>query len=79
MTQIGGCIEVDMFSKDVDSDGHPVALSFREVLEEVAREYGCELTHFEVHQGTISFSFDDDILMTEILRILQKSDGEPTD
>jgi len=79
MAHIQGCIEVDMFSQDVDSDGHPVALSFREVLEEVAKEYGCELTHFEVHQGTVSFSFDNDGLMTQILQILQNSEGEPAE
>ncbi|MFZ0447913.1 MAG: hypothetical protein WAL98_01605 [Desulfatiglandaceae bacterium] len=78
MTQVRGCIEVDMFSDDVDSDGHPIALSFKEVLEDVAEEYGCELTHFEVHQGTVSFSFDDEKLMTQILRILQTSHWEPT-
>jgi hypothetical protein len=79
MTQTGGCIEVDMFSEDIDGDGHPVALSFREVLEEVAEEYGCALTHFEVHRGTVSFSFDDDGLMARILRILHTSEGAPTD
>ncbi len=79
MPHIRGCIEVDMFSQDVDSDGHPVALSFREVLEEVAEEYGCELTHFEVKQGKVSFSFNNDGLMTQILQILQSSEGVPTD
>ena len=76
MTQSDGCIEVDMFSKDVDSDVHPIALSFREVLEEVAEEHSCELTYFEVRQGTVSFSFDNDRLMARILQILQDSDKE---
>ncbi len=78
MTQARGFIEVDMFSEDVDSKGHPIALSFREVLEEVAGEYGCGLTHFEVNEGTVSFSFDDDRLMAQILQILHNFEKEPT-
>jgi len=65
-----GIIEVDMFSKDVDSPEHPVADSFRELLQEVAQQYGCRLTSFDVEHGTAMFSFDDDALTAEILKIL---------
>ena len=65
-----GIIEVDMFPKDVDSPGHPVAESFRELLEEVAEEFGCKILSFEVRRGTVSFSFDNDELTAEILKVL---------
>jgi len=41
------------------------------VLEGVAEEYDCELLSFDIDQGTVTFSFDSDELMAEILRILQ--------
>jgi hypothetical protein len=65
-----GVIEVDMFDRDVDDPGHPVAASFRDLLEEVAEEYKCKLTNFEVSHGMVSFSFNDDELTAEILKIL---------
>lgn len=65
-----GVIEVEMFSEDVDDPEHPVAESFRELLEEVAEEYECHLESFEVSHGTVSFSFDSDELTANILRIL---------
>lgn len=65
-----GVIEVEMFSEDVDDPGHPVAESFRELLEEVAEEYECRLELFEVSRGTVSFSFDSDELTANILKIL---------
>jgi hypothetical protein len=67
-----GIIEVDMFSEDVDSPKHAVAESFKELLEEVAGQYNCHLSHFDVQHGTVSFSFDDDQLTAKILKILQK-------
>ena len=66
-----GVIEVDLFSEDVNSPRHPKAVRFREMLETVADEYECTLLTFEVEQGTVSFSFDDDVLTAEILRVLQ--------
>ena len=65
-----GIIEVEMFDRDVDDPEHPVAASFKELLEEVAEEYKCRLESFEVSHGTVSFSFDDDELTAEILKIL---------
>jgi hypothetical protein len=65
-----GIIEVEMFSKDVDDPGHPVAESFKDLLEEVAAEYECRLESFEVSHGTVSFSFDNDELTAQILKIL---------
>jgi hypothetical protein len=65
-----GVIEVDMFPEDVDGPEHPVAESFRELLEEVAEEYECRLESFEVSHGTVSFSFDSDELTANILKIL---------
>jgi len=65
-----GYVEVDLFEKDVDTLDHPLVKSFKLLLEEVAEEYDCRLTSFQVDQGTVTFSFDDDVLMTEIIRIL---------
>ena len=67
-----GVIEVEMFSKDVDDAEHPVAESFRELLEQVASEYDCHLESFEVSHGTVTFSFDNDELEAEILKILDE-------
>ena len=66
-----GIIEVDMFSADVDSADHPEAVKFRELLEQVAKEYDCNLLSFKIDQGTATFSFDSDELTAEILKILQ--------
>jgi hypothetical protein len=66
-----GIIEVEMFSEDVDSPEHAMAESFKELLEEVAEQYECHLTHFDVQRGVVSFSFDDDGLTGKILKILQ--------
>jgi|WetSurMetagenome_2_1015567.scaffolds.fasta_scaffold987070_1 hypothetical protein len=67
-----GIIEVEMFSEDVDDLDHPVAQSFRELLEEVAEEYECHLESFEISRGTVSFSFDNDELEAEILKLLDE-------
>ena len=66
-----GIIEVEMFSADVDSTEHPVAESFKELLEEIAEQYRCRLVYFDVQGGMVSFSFDNDELTAEILKILQ--------
>ena len=67
-----GIIEVDLFPEDVDSLDHPEVVKFRKLLEEVANDYDCSLTSFHIDQGTVSFSFDNDELDAEILRILQE-------
>ena len=69
-----GIIEVDMFSQDVNDPQHPVAESFRELLDEVADQYGCNLLSFSVQRGVVSFSFDNDELMADIVKILQVDD-----
>ena len=66
-----GIIEVDMFSSDVNSPQHPVAESFKELLTEVAEQYDCTLLTFDVQRGVVSFSFDNDELMADIIRILR--------
>jgi len=66
-----GIIEVDMFLEDVDDLDHPKVMKFRELLEEVARDYNCHLLSFHIDHGTVSFSFDDDELMAKILKIIQ--------
>jgi hypothetical protein len=71
-----GIIEVDMFSEDVDSPEHTVAASFKDLLEDVAEQYKCHLTHFDVQRGMVSFSFDDDQLTAKILKILQIGEGD---
>ena len=65
-------IEVDLFPEEVNSETHPDALRFKEVLLQVAVEYNCCLTSFEVNRGTVIFSFDSDTLMAEIIKILQR-------
>ena len=67
-----GIIEVDLFSEDVDSLDHPEVVEFRKLLQEVADDYDCNLISFDVEHGTVSFSFDNDELDAEILRILQE-------
>jgi hypothetical protein len=67
-----GIIEVDLFSEDVDSLDHPEVVKLRKLLEEVADDYDCNLTSFDIDHGTVSFSFDNDELDAEILRILQE-------
>ena len=66
-----GLIEVDLFSMDVNDLDHPEVIGLRELLEDVALEYHCRLVYFDVHQGTVAFSFDSDTLMAEILKILR--------
>ncbi|MDZ7698421.1 MAG: hypothetical protein U5R49_16355 [Deltaproteobacteria bacterium] len=63
--------EVEMFPSDVDSASHPYADQFRDMLEDVAREYDCQLVSFDVHKGTVNFSFDSNELTAEILRLIQ--------
>lgn len=71
-------IEIDMFPKEVDSPDHWEVVHFKGMLEEVADDYGCELVSFKIDHGTVSFSFDSDVLMAEIIQILQNgSQGEP--
>lgn len=65
-----GIIEIDMFSKDVNDPQHPVAESFQELLVEVAEQYGCNLLSFSVNRGVVSFSFDNEELMADIIKIL---------
>ena len=73
-----GLIEVDMFSKDVNDLEHPEVIGLRELLEDVALEYHCRLVFFDVYQGTVTFSFDSDTLMAEILKILRNdSESKP--
>lgn len=67
-----GVIEVDLFSEEVDSEDHPEAAQFKEMLEEAAADHECELMSFEVNKGTVSFSFDDDVLTAKILNILHE-------
>lgn len=66
-----GVIEVDMFSPDVNNNQHPVAESFKELLVDVAEQYGCNLLTFQVQRGVVSFSFDNDTLMADIIKILR--------
>ena len=65
-----GVIEVEMFPEEVNDPEHPMAESFRELLQEVAEEYECRLETFEVSHGTVSFSFDSDELTASILKLL---------
>ncbi len=66
-----GYIEIDMFSKDVNSLADPQVIHFKHVLLEVAEQYDCFLMTFEINNGTVTFSFNSDKLTAEILTILQ--------
>jgi hypothetical protein len=69
-----GVIEVDMFSEDVNSKDHPEAVKFRLLLEQVADDHNCNLLSFDIDHGTVSFSFDNDELTGEILKVLQNGE-----
>ncbi len=73
MKKSPGSFEVDLFPAEVDSPDHPYAAQFKEMLERVAGEYDCELLSFEIHEGTVSFSFDSDVLTAEIIEILKEN------
>ena len=73
MKESSGFFEVEMFPAEVDDPDHPYAAQFREMLENVAEDYQCALISFEVHEGTVTFSFDSDELNAEILEILRES------
>ena len=66
-----GFIEIDLFTSNVNSVDHPEVIHFKEILEEVAEEYHCNLVSFDVDHGTVTFSFDSDEVTAEILTILQ--------
>ena len=69
--KVEGVVEVDMFSEDVNSPDHPEAMKLKRLLLDVARDYDCRLESFEIDHGTVSFSFDNDELMAEVLKMLQ--------
>ncbi len=71
-----GIIEVDMFSEDVNTLDHPKVIELKKVLEEVADEYDCHLLSFDIHHGTVSFSFDSDELTAEIFQVLQNKETD---
>jgi hypothetical protein len=66
-----GYIEVDLFSPDVNSLDHPQVEQFKDMLEDVARDYQCNLVYFDIDCGTVTFGFDSDELTANILKILQ--------
>jgi hypothetical protein len=71
LCDMAGVIEVDLFDEEANSLEHPEVVKFKKLLLEVAEEYQCRLVSFEVEGGTVSFAFDSDELMAEILRLLQ--------
>jgi hypothetical protein len=66
-----GSIEIDLFPEDHNSVDHSDVRRFKELLERVAQDYRCLLVSFDIDHGTVSFSFDSDELMADILKILQ--------
>ncbi len=64
-------IEVDLFPSEINSLDHPEVLRFRDLLEDVALENQCRLLFFNIENGIVSFSFDSDKLMANILKIFQ--------
>jgi len=73
MKEAPGFFEVDLFPEEVDSPDHPYAAQFRDILDNVAKEYDCTLLSFEVDKGTVTFSFDSDELTAEILQLLEQN------
>lgn len=71
MNEEYGYIEVDLFPPEINDPEHPEVIRFKKLLEDVAKEYNCHLTHFKIDHGTVIFSFDSDELIAEIIRILQ--------
>jgi len=67
-----GVIEVDLFDKAINGADHPAALQFRDLLQEVAKDFKTSLVFFEVHAGTVSFAFESDELTAEILKVLEE-------
>jgi uncharacterized protein YpuA (DUF1002 family) len=66
-----GMFEVELFPEEVNSADHPKTRDFRKILEEVARDFQCNLVSFEVDHGIVSFVFDSDELNAEILKVLE--------
>ena len=77
MVESRGIIEVDLFSEEIDEPDHPEVLRFRALLQDVADEYGCRLVSFDIHKGTVSFSFDNDALTGKVLKLLQDDGSCP--
>lgn len=71
MSQGCGYIEVDLFSSEINDPDHPEVVRFKKLLEEVASDFNCNLTYFELDHGTVIFSFDSEELIAEILRMLR--------
>ena len=65
-----GFIEVDMFPEEINRLDDPQVIDFKRTLLEVAEEYDCFLTSFEINNGTVTFSFNNEELTAEILTIL---------
>lgn len=70
-----GAIEVDLFDEEIEGPDHPEAQKFRLLLEQVADDHDCELTFFEIHKGTVCFAFDNEELMTKIVKVMQEKGG----
>ena len=66
-----GIFEIDLFSPEIDSLDHPFVAQFRELLESLADEYNSRLLNFDIHDGTVIFSFDNDELSSKILGMLE--------
>ena len=72
MNGISGVIEIDMFPEDVSNLDHPEVVKLRSILEDLTERYGCSLNYFDIENGTVIFSVDNDELLAEILRILEE-------
>lgn len=72
MSEGFGIFEVDLFPPEVNNTSHPEAKKFRLLLRKVAEEYECKLIFFQVQNGTVMFAFDNDALMSDILKLLRE-------
>jgi len=72
MSEGFGILEVDLFPSEVNNTSHPKAKEFQLLLMKVAEEYECQLTFFQVQNGTAMFAFDNDTLMADILKLFRK-------
>ena len=69
-----GEFEVDLFPEHINNIYDPKVEQFKLLLEQIADDYGGNLTSFKIKKGTVSFSFDNEELTAEVVKLLQNND-----
>jgi hypothetical protein len=60
-------LSLTMFAKDTNTVDVPYVSAFRHVLEQIAQDYGSSLIYFSVEHGMVSFSFDNEHVLYDIM------------